>query len=86
MTNFRLFQREFADNNYKFDENGIKFSKWVENTVGKGEIDCHKLFVIFTSTGHRPASLCHGLLSVVRPSGRVSVRPCVNFFFKHFVL
>ena len=29
---------EFADNNFKFDEKGIKFSKWVENSVGKGEI------------------------------------------------
>ena len=26
--------REFADNNLNFDENGIKFSKMVENTVG----------------------------------------------------
>ena len=24
--------------NFKFDENNGKFSKWVENTVGKGEI------------------------------------------------
>ena len=38
-TNFRLFQtKEFADDNFKFDENGTKLFKWVENTVGKGEI------------------------------------------------
>ena len=30
--------KKFADNNYKFDENGRKFSKQVENTVRKGEI------------------------------------------------
>ena len=30
--------KEFADDNFKFDENGRKFSKRVENTVGKGEI------------------------------------------------
>ena len=30
--------KEFADDNYKFDENGGKFSKSVENAVGKGEI------------------------------------------------
>ena len=30
--------KEFADANFKFDENGRKFSKRVENTVGKGEI------------------------------------------------
>ena len=28
--------KEFTDNNFKFDENDRKFSKWVENTVGKG--------------------------------------------------
>ena len=27
--------KEFADNNFKFDENGRKLSKWVENTEGK---------------------------------------------------
>ena len=41
---------------------------------------------VFSSTGRRPASLCHGLLSVVRPCVRSSVRPCVNFFFKHLLL
>ena len=30
--------KEFADDNFKFDKNGRKLSKWVENTVGKGEI------------------------------------------------
>ena len=30
--------KEFADDNFKFDENGIKLSKWVENTVVKGEL------------------------------------------------
>ena len=29
-------QEEFADDNFKLDENGRKLSKWVENTVGKG--------------------------------------------------
>ena len=29
--------KEFADDNFKFDENGRKLSKQVENTVGKGE-------------------------------------------------
>ena len=30
--------KESADDNFKYDENGRKFSKWVENTVGKGVI------------------------------------------------
>ena len=39
--------KEFADNNFKFDENGKKLSKWVENTVGKGEIACDEQFLLF---------------------------------------
>ena len=30
--------REFSDDNFKFDEKGLKFSKRVENIVGKGGI------------------------------------------------
>ena len=40
-TNFKLYSsklKEFPDDNFKFDETGIKLSKRVENTVGKGEI------------------------------------------------
>ena len=36
-----------ADDNFKFDENGRKFSKWVENTEGKGEIARYKQFLLF---------------------------------------
>ena len=39
--------KEFADNNFKFDENGRKLSKWVENTVGKGEISRYQQFLLF---------------------------------------
>ena len=28
--------KEFADDSFKFDENGRKLSKWIENTVEKG--------------------------------------------------
>ena len=37
---------EFADNNFKFDEIGRKFSKLVENIVGKGEIARYKQFLL----------------------------------------
>ena len=37
--------KELADDNFKFDENGRKLSKWVENTVGKAEIACYKQFL-----------------------------------------
>ena len=39
--------KEFADYNFKFDENGRKLSKWVENTVGKGEIARYEQFLLF---------------------------------------
>ena len=39
--------KEFADDNVKFDENGRRFSKWVENTVGKEEIACYEHFLLF---------------------------------------
>ena len=39
--------KEFADDNFKCDENGRKFSKWVENTVGKGEIARYEQFLLF---------------------------------------
>ena len=29
--------KEFADNNFKFDKNGTKFTERVENAVGKGD-------------------------------------------------
>ena len=38
---------EFADDNFKFVENGRKLSKRVENTVGKGEIARYEQFLLF---------------------------------------
>ena len=39
--------KEFADDNFKFDENGRKLSKLVENTVGKGKIAHYEQFLLF---------------------------------------
>ena len=39
--------KEFAVDNFKFDENGRKLSKGVENTVGKGEIARYEQFLLF---------------------------------------
>ena len=36
--------KEFADDNFKSDENGRRFAKRVENTVGKGR---YKQFLLF---------------------------------------
>ena len=40
--------KEFADDNFAFDENGEKFSKSIENIVGKGEIAHYELFLLFS--------------------------------------
>ena len=39
--------KEFADHNFKFDKNGRKFSKRVENNVGKGEIARYEQYLLF---------------------------------------
>ena len=36
-----------ADGKFKFDENGRKFPKKVENTVGNGEIARYEQFLLF---------------------------------------
>ena len=54
MTNFKL--KEFADNNFKFVENGRKLSKRVENTVGKGEIARYEKRLV--SQERQKVSLC----------------------------
>ena len=40
--------KEFADDNFKFDENDRKLSKRVENTVRKGEIARCEQFLLFS--------------------------------------
>ena len=37
----------FADDNFKFEENGRKLSKQVENTVGEAEIARYEQFLLF---------------------------------------
>ena len=39
--------KEFADDNFRFDKNGRKLSKRVENTVGKGEIARYEQFLLY---------------------------------------
>ena len=48
-TTFRLFPKlkEFADEDFRFDENGGKFYKRVEKAVGKGEIARYEQFLLF---------------------------------------
>ena len=39
--------KNFADDNVKFEENGRKLFKPVENTLRKGEIACYEQFLLF---------------------------------------
>ena len=39
--------KEFADDNFKVNESAEKFSKRIENTVGKEEIACYEQFLLF---------------------------------------
>ena len=73
MTNLDLSKlKDFADNNFKFDENGRKFSKHVENTVGKGEIAHYEKFLLFP--------LCFRKACFPGASKGVIVREWVNPF------
>ena len=38
--------KDLADDNFEFDENCGKFPKWVEKTVGKGEIARYEQFLL----------------------------------------
>ena len=63
--------KAFADDNFKFDENGKKLSEQVENTVGKGEIARYGQFLLYpqcfqetVSQRRQKVSLCgNGLRS-----------------------
>ena len=48
--------KEYADDNFKFDENGRKLSKRVENTVAKGEMLVTSNFSFFHSVFKRLVS------------------------------
>ena len=43
----KFLTSKFADDNFKYDENGRKLSKRIENTVGKGEIARYEQFLLF---------------------------------------
>ena len=53
MTKFSSKLKEFADDKFIFNINSRNFSKWVENTVRKGEIAHYKKFLFFPSVFDR---------------------------------
>ena len=48
--------KEFADDNFEFNENGRKLSRWVENMVGKGEIARYEQFLLFPQCFQKPCT------------------------------
>ena len=56
MTNFRLPNSKHLQTSFKFYENGRMGRKWVENTVGKGEIACYEQFLLFPQCFQKTSS------------------------------
>ena len=48
--------KDFADNNFKFDENCGTLSERTENTVGKGEIARYEQFLHFQQCFQRTST------------------------------
>ena len=63
----------------KLDENGTKFSKWVENTIGIEEIACYKQFLLFphcfqkTCTHKNPGLVGKGLSKLSHIYGSIKI-------------
>ena len=54
LNSFKL--KDFGDDNFKFDENAGKLSKWVENTVGEGEIALYEQFLLIPQSFQKTCS------------------------------
>ena len=80
--------KEFADDNFKFDENGSNLSIWVENIVGKGEIARYEQFLLFPQCLQKACfpgvKRCHCVgmgfkeLSAILSKGKIVVCKIVN--------
>ena len=54
--------KDFPDDNFKFDEYSRKFSKRVENHVGKGEIACNEQVLLFPQCFQKTCTADMGLV------------------------
>ena len=89
--------KEFANDNFKFDENGRKLSKRVENTVGRREIArtsnfsfSYSVFKRLVSQGRQKVSLCgNGLICFfmvfVKGNASMSSIPYFENHVRYFV-
>ena len=87
--------KEIADDNFKFDQDGKKFSKWVENTVGKGEIARSEQFLLFPQCFQKAKllvtsnfSFSHSVFKRLLSQGRQKASLCGNGLntFYHTIL
>ena len=90
--------KEFADDNFKFDENGRKLSKWVENICGEKEKLLvtsnfslwtispffHSVFKRLVSQGCQKVSLCGNGLTLSQTSPGLYMSG-VKAFWKHLL-
>ena len=84
--------KQSADDNLKFNENSITFSKRVENSVGKGEIAryepfllshfsfTHSVFIRHISQGHKKVSLCGNGFNTNAPATAISSKTVTLIF------
>ena len=84
--------KEFADGNFKFDENRRKFFKRIENTVGKGEIVhqsnfsfSHIVFKTCTADTYKPG-LVWERVKMLNASAKFSKGECLQCPLHHFAL
>ena len=86
MTNFRLFQTESLQTTIlNLMKKSKKFSKWIENNVGKGDIACYEQFLFpqcfhktCTSDTSKPWLVWERLVSekVMEPDGEGLEKHC----------
>ena len=72
--------KEFAEDNFKFDENDRMFSKQTENTVVKGEIAHYEQFLLFPQcfqtsfTGTKEARHCRSGSECTSYTGHINYK------------
>ena len=74
----------FVKKKYMHRKTGTCSRKYPLHLIKFADSGYYAFFSLISSTGRRPASLCHGPLSVVRPSVRPSVHALtfsLNIFF-----
>ena len=68
--------KEFAGHKFRFDDNGRKFSKQLENTVGKGEIACYEQFLLFHGVFNRLVLQTHKNQGLFGKGLRIDILCC----------